>query len=115
MGHQVPAPSYDSIPFDSLNRRSWCGLYDGVWGRRERRVLDKGAIVDATEAAESEEKAAGIFKDALTQTERHMLDGAEVVITSVDEDEVEGTFQFTPRASSSDPELTSGEFRAIIK
>lgn len=77
-------------------------------------TINRAELLDSEN---TEAKTAGVLKGALGGSATYMLDGGQVVVTSVTKSEVEGTFQWTPRTGSpsSYRPLTDGKFRAIVK
>lgn len=75
-------------------------------------AIDRASL---TSTSGSEDAVTDTLKDALGGTKMQMLSQAEVIITSIDDAQVEGTFECTPGPGSPDPAITAGEFRALLK
>jgi hypothetical protein len=74
-----------------------------------------GVGTKAAEEAKTDEQTTALATDTLTKAKRMILGNAEVIVESVSEKEVIGTFSWQPPPKYDYPPITNGKFRAIIK
>lgn len=74
-------------------------------------AIDTRRAKEAKSDAEVARKAMG----AIAGSRMLMLSNAKVAISSVTDETIEGTFEWTPPEGSGDPAITDGKFRALVR
>jgi len=91
------------------------GAGDYKTGITGSRFIGVGFDVEAAkEADKSDEAATKEVTNAVTGAKHLMLSNAEVTITAVSDTEISGSFSWQPHASTKQPAITNGTFRALV-